>query len=157
MSPEIDVIHDVSHDKGIFVLVKTSNKSSGELQDKKFSGGGTLYENMGELIEKLSKDSVGKYGYSRIGAVVGATYKERAAELRQKLKHTFFLIPGYGAQGGTAQDLKVCFDSRKLGGIVNNSRGILTAYKGEKYKNMTYQKAARQAALDMQKDIWEAL
>lgn len=144
-------------DKGIFVLVKTSNKSSGELQDLKLENGKTVYEYMGGLVEEWGKNSIGKYGYSAVGAVVGATHPAQAAILRREMPHTFFLIPGYGAQGGTADDLKVCFDKNGLGGIVNSSRGILCAYKQEKYKGMNFTAAARQACIDMKNDLNRAI
>lgn len=143
--------------KGLFILVKTSNPSSGELQDRVFSDGRTLYETMGDYVMQWGKPLIGKYGYSSIGAVVGATYKEQAQTLRKNLKSVFFLIPGYGAQGGKAQDLAVCFDENKRGGIVNSSRAILTAYKSEKYKGLDYCKAARQAVLDMKEDLNNAI
>lgn len=145
------------YDKGIFVLVKTSNASSGELQNKKIESGETLYESMANLTAKLGGGLIGKYGYSSIGAVVGATYKEEAENLRNKFKNLFFLIPGYGAQGGSASDLAVCFDDFGRGGIVNSSRGILCAYKSDKYKNLNYYKAARCAVLDMQADLYSAI
>lgn len=144
-------------DKGIFVLVKTSNKSSGELQDLKLENGKTVYEYMGSLVEEWGKDSVGEYGYSDVGAVVGATHPTQAEILRKAMPHTFFLIPGYGAQGGTADDLKVCFDKNGLGGIVNSSRGIICAYKQEKYKGMAFDDAARQTCIDMKNDLNRAI
>lgn len=142
-----------SHDKGIFVLVKTSNPSSGEFQNLKLESGEYVYEHMGKLVEEWGKDTVGKYGYSEVGAVVGATHPAEAENLRNRLKNTFFLIPGYGAQGGNAQMLKVCFDERGLGGIVNNSRGIICAYKKPEYSGMSYSEAARAACIDMQQDL----
>ena len=141
------------HDKGIFVLVKTSNPSSGELQNLKLEDGRCIYEKMGELVEQWGSGTIGKYGYSDVGAVVGATHPEEAARLRSELKNTFFLIPGYGAQGGNAQMLKCCFDGRGLGGIVNNSRGIICAYKKAQYSGMDYAQAARAACIDMQQDL----
>lgn len=144
-------------DKGIFVLVKTSNKSSGELQDLKLENGKTVYEYMGSLVEEWGKDSIGKYGYSAVGAVVGATHPAQAEILRKEMPHTFFLIPGYGAQGGTADDLKVCFNKDGLGGIVNSSRGILCAYRQEKYAGRSYYEAARQACIDMKNDLNRAI
>jgi len=140
--------------KGIFVLVKTSNPSSGEFQNLKLEGGTTIYEYMGALVERWGENSVGKYGYSSVGAVVGATHPEEAAVLRGEMGHTFFLIPGYGAQGGNSQMLKCCFDGRGLGGIVNNSRGIICAYKKA---GGTYYEAARGAAAAMQKDLASAI
>lgn len=144
-------------DKGIFVLVKTSNKSSGELQDMKLENGKTVYEYMGSLVEEWGKESIGKYGYSAVGAVVGATHPAQAEILRREMPHTFFLIPGYGAQGGKADDLKVCFGKDGLGGIVNSSRGILCAYKQEKYAGMAFDAAARQACVDMKNDLNRAI
>ena len=144
-------------DKGIFVLVKTSNPSSGELQDMKLENGKTVYEYMGSLVEKWGESSVGKYGYSAVGAVVGATHPKQAEILRSQMPHTFFLIPGYGAQGGKADDLKVCFRKDGTGGIVNSSRGILCAYKQEKYAGLDFASAARHACIDMQKDLNSAI
>lgn len=139
-------------DKGAFVLVKTSNPTSGELQDKIMDNGKTLYDNMATLVDGWGKELVGKYGYSSIGAVVGATHMEQAKLIRKAHPSTFFLIPGYGAQGGKAEDLAVCFCDG-IGGIVNSSRGILCAYKKDAYKGMDYKQAALKAAVDMQKDI----
>lgn len=146
-----------SNGKSIFILVKTSNPSSGELQNLKLENGQFVYEKMGALVEEWGKDSVGRYGYSEVGAVVGATHPEEAARLRKQMPHTFFLIPGYGAQGGSAEMLKVCFGKRGLGGVVNSSRGILCAYKKPEYAGMTYSEAARAATLDMQKDLSAAI
>ncbi|MBQ7323135.1 MAG: orotidine-5'-phosphate decarboxylase [Clostridia bacterium] len=138
------------HDKGIFVLVKTSNPSGAEIQNVILENGVPMYEYMGGLVEKWGQSTIGKYGYSAVGAVVGATHPMEAARLRELLPHTFFLIPGYGAQGGKAEMLKSCFGKDGLGGVVNNSRGILCAYK----KNGgTYYEAAREACIAMQKDL----
>ena len=138
------------HDKGIFVLVKTSNPSGAEIQNMILENGLPMYEYMGGLVEKWGESTIGKYGYSAVGAVVGATHPTEAARLREVLPHTFFLIPGYGAQGGNAEMLKSCFGKDGLGGVVNNSRGILCAYK----KNGgTYYDAAREACIVMQKDL----
>lgn len=143
--------------KGIFVLVKTSNPSGDEIQDRVFADGRTLYETVGDYVFEWGQSLTGRYGYSDIGAVVGATHREQAEKLRKRLKTVFFLIPGYGAQGGKAEDLAVCFDGNGIGGIVNSSRGILCAYKTEKYKGLTFARAAREAALDMQSDISRAI
>ena len=138
------------NDKGIFVLVKTSNPSGAEIQNVILENGVPMYEYVGGLVEKWGESTVGKYGYSAVGAVVGATHPAEAARLREVLPHTFFLIPGYGAQGGKAEMLKSCFKENGLGGVVNNSRGILCAYK----KNGgTYYGAAREACIAMQKDL----
>ncbi len=141
------------YDKGGFVLVKTSNPSSGELQNLKLETGEYIYEHMGRLVEKWGKDMVGKYGYSDLGAVVGATHPEEAKNLRKILPNTFFLIPGYGAQGANAEMLKCCFDDKGLGGIVNNSRGILCAYRKSEYSGMNYIEAAHAACIAMQQDL----
>ena len=144
------------YDKGIFVLVKTSNPSSEELQDQKI-GQDTLYHHMAGFVSNWGRDLIGKYGYSSVGAVVGATHKEQAEDLRKCYKNLFFLIPGYGAQGGTGSNIAVCFDDFGRGGIVNSSRGILCAYKTEKYKGLDYKNAARQATMDMQEDLCSEL
>ena len=140
------------YDKGIFVLVKTSNKSSGELQDRLIDGK-PVYEIMGEMCEKWGETAPGAYGYTSVGAVVGATYPEQIAELRKKLPHTFFLIPGYGAQGATAKDIAAAFDANGLGGIVNSSRGIMTAYKKEGCDEHDFAGAAFREALRMRDEI----
>lgn len=144
------------YEKGLFVLVKTSNPNSGELQDIECQGM-KLYEKVGSLVEKWGENIPGKYGYSGIGAVVGATHPAQAERLRKLMPHTFFLVPGYGAQGGKAEDLAVCFDKERLGAIINSSRGIIAAYSKEPYKNKYSEKefgdAARQAVLDMKADL----
>ncbi len=151
IAPFVDDV--VKNDKGIFVLVKTSNPSSGELQNLRLESGECLYERMGKLVEGWGSGCIGKYGYSDVGAVVGATHPEEAAKLRAELPHTFFLIPGYGAQGGNAKMLQCCFDKNGLGGIVNNSRGIICAYRKPQFSGMGYAEAARAACLDMQQDL----
>ena len=143
-------------DKGIFVLAKTSNPSSGELQDK-LSDGQPIYRKMGGLCEKWGADSMGDYGYSAVGAVVGATYPEQLSELRRALPHTFFLVPGYGAQGGSAQSVAGAFDSRGLGAIVNSSRAILTAWQKENCDERDFACAARREALRMRDAIAAAI
>lgn len=144
-------------DKGIFVLVKTSNPSGGELQDMKLENGMTVYERMAQLTDEWGRDSIGKSGYSDVGAVVGATYPKQAAALRAMLPHTFFLVPGYGAQGGGADGAVAGFDEKGGGGIVNSSRGIICAYKQEKYKGMKFDEAAYAACVDMREDLTSAL
>ena len=139
-------------DKGIFVLVKTSNPSSGELQDQKI-GDKSIYEMMGDLCETWGGEHLGKYGYSAVGAVVGATYPEQLQELRLRLPHTFFLVPGYGAQGGGANDVAGAFDKNGLGAIVNSSRAILTAWKKAGTDGKDFAQQARKAALTMKEDI----
>lgn len=140
------------YDKGLFALVKTSNPTSGELQDKTMENGKTLYDNMACLVDGWGKQLIGKYGYSSIGGVVGATHKEQAQAIRKAHANMFFLIPGYGAQGGKAEDLAVCFENG-IGGIVNSSRSILCAYRNSNYSGLNYKEAALKAAIDMKKDI----
>ena len=147
-------------DKGIFVLVKTSNPSSGELQDMKLENGATVYEQMGRMCEGWGADLMGKYGYSAVGAVVGATYPEMGKRLREIMPKSYILVPGYGAQGGKGKDLVHFFNEDGLGAIVNSSRGIIAAWKQEKYAGFgpeAYADAARQAVLDMKEDISEAI
>ena len=150
-----------NYDKGLFVLVKTSNPYSGQLQDVDLVEGGKLYEKVGALVSEWGEPFIGKYGYSSIGGVVGATYPEQGKKLREQLPHTFFLVPGYGAQGATAKDLAGCFDKEGRGAIVNSSRGIIAAYSRPKYKEQfkeeEFVQAARTAVLDMKKDLEEVL
>lgn len=139
-------------DKGIFVLVKTSNPSSGELQDQKI-GDKSIYETMGAMCEQWGEKTQNSHGYSRVGAVVGATYPQQLSEMRQKMPHTFFLVPGYGAQGGGANDVAGAFDKNGLGAIVNSSRAILTAWKKAGTDGKDFAQQARKAALTMKEDI----
>lgn len=142
------------HDKGIFVLVKTSNPSSGELQDKDL-GGKTVYEAMGGLCTQWGEGTKGSLGYNAVGAVVGATYPEQLKQLRSTLPDTFFLVPGYGAQGGSAKDVAVAFDQNGLGAIINSSRAILCAWQKGGYREQDYALAARQEAIRMRDEINE--
>lgn len=149
-----------SHNKGIFVLVKTSNKSSGQLQDLKTENGKTIYEIMAEYVAEWGSQVVGKHGYSSVGAVVGATYPEQAAKLRKIMKNSYFLVPGYGAQGGSAKDVVASFNEDGLGAIVNASRSIMCAYKNGQSKlwdEKEYAKAARAEAIRMRDDINSAI
>lgn len=140
-------------DKGIFVLVKTSNKSSGELQDK-LIGDTPVYAVMGDMCENWGSQQIGEYGYSSVGAVVGATYPQQLSELRERLPHTMFLVPGYGAQGGGAKGIAGAFDDKGLGAIVNSSRAIMCAYKNEENcPEQDFAKAARREAIRMRDDI----
>lgn len=148
--PLINVCNE--YDKGIFALVKTSNKSSGELQDRLIDGE-PVYKVMGNMCEEWGKLLTGKYAYSGVGAVVGATYPQQLVELRQALPHTFFLVPGYGAQGGSGEDIKGAFDKDGLGAVVNSSRGIMCAYKKGKYSEADYALAARDEAIIMRDEI----
>ena len=145
------------YNKGIFVLIKTSNPSSGDIQDVKMENGEELYTKVAKLVENWGEELRGEYGYSSVGGVVGATYPEQIESLRKIAPHTFFLIPGYGAQGGKANDIAKAFDSNGIGGIVNSSRGLMCAYKSElwkeKYSEDEFEKATRAEALRMKGDL----
>lgn len=142
------------NDKGIFVLLKTSNPSSGELQDLLLmDGSGSVYEKLGSFCEAWGRELPGKYGYTGVGAVVGATYPEELKKLREALPHTFFLVPGYGAQGGGAKDVAAAFDENGLGAVVNSSRAILTAWQREKAHEEDFALCARKEALRMRDEI----
>ncbi len=143
--------------KGIFVLVKTSNPSSGEFQDRPLADADNrpLYEIVGEQVAKWGEDCMGD-SYSYVGAVVGATYPRMGEILRALMPKTYILVPGYGAQGGKGSDLKPFFNADGLGAIVNSSRGIIAAYKQEKYASYgeaNFADAARAAVIDMREDI----
>ncbi len=144
--------------KGIFVLVKTSNPSSGEFQDRLVDGK-PLYEIVGEQVAAWGEECMGN-GYSYVGAVVGATYPEQGKILRKIMPKTFILVPGYGAQGGKGADLVHFFNEDGLGAIINSSRGIIAAYQQEKYAQYgeaNYADASRAAVIDMREDIAQAL
>lgn len=141
-------------DKCAFVLVKTSNPGSGELQDL-MVGEQTIYQVMGQLNEQIAAGTEGKYGYTMAGAVTGATYPAQIQALRAQLSRTFFLVPGYGAQGGTAQDVKHAFDKFGHGAIINSSRGIMCAWQKTGGDGRDFQQAARNAALAMRDDIMQ--
>lgn len=156
VNPFIDVCKE--QNKGIFVLVKTSNPSSGEFQDQKVDGR-PLYEIVGEQVAKWGESHMGDT-YSYVGAVVGATYPEMGKILRDIMPKTYILVPGYGAQGGKASDLKPYFNGDGLGAIVNSSRGIIAAYKQEKYAKFgpeNFADASRAAVEDMIMDITTAV
>ena len=143
-------------DKGIFVLVKTSNPSSGEFQDRLIDGR-PLYELVGEKVREWGESCMDG-AYSNVGAVVGATYPEMGRVLRGIMPRTYILVPGYGAQGGSGKDLAPFFNKDGLGAIVNSSRGIIAAYRQEKYAAYTpehFEEASRAAVLDMARDIRE--
>ena len=146
-----------ARDRSIFLLVKTSNPTSGALQDRKLEDGQTLYAAVGALCETWGEDTRGADGYSRVGAVVGATYPAQLRELRAALPHTFFLVPGYGAQGGGAKDVAPAFDSKGLGAIVNASRSILTAWQKVGAAQADYAKAAAEEAVRMRGAILEEI
>lgn len=150
-----------TYDKGLFVLVKTSNPNGGQIQD--IIVGNTaepFYEYIGKLVSEWGKELIGESGFSKIGAVVGATYPEQGKKLRELMPHTFFLVPGYGAQGASAKDLAGCFNKDGMGAIVNSSRGIIAAYKLKQYKDKfsenEFAQASRQAVIDMKNDLANA-
>ena len=149
------------YNKGLFILVKTSNPSSGELQDLKLENGKEVYKQVAELVEKWGTELIGENGYSSIAAVVGATYPEQLKQIRELAPHTYFLIPGYGAQGGTAADIAYGFDENSLGGIVNASRSLMCAYKSDKWKDKfeekDYAQATRAEAIRMRDELAMAI
>ena len=151
IQPFIDACN--KENKGIFVLVKTSNPSSSQLQDILVDSK-PVYLHVAALVDEWGRGAMGASGYSRVCAVVGAPHRAEGARVRAALPHTFFLVPGYGAQGGTAEDIRGFFDKDGRGCIVNSSRGIIAAYKkNEKYGEHDFADAARDAALAMKKDI----
>ncbi len=153
IKPFIDPCNE--YDKGLFILVKTSNPSGAEIQDL-ITDGKPVYEHVAGLVSQWGELAMGTRGYSKIGAVVGATYKEQGAALRKLMPHTFFLVPGYGAQGASGSDLKGYFDKDGRGCIVNSSRGIIAAYKKEaRYGDHNFVDAAREAVIKMKLDLGE--
>lgn len=147
-----------AHKKGIFILVKTSNPSSGEFQDRLIDGR-PLYEHVGALVRAYGEQLPGDT-YSYVGAVVGATYPEMGRVLREQMPNSMILVPGYGAQGAGGEDLVPFFDAEGMGAIVNSSRGIIAAYKQARYERFgadDFAGAARQAVIDMREDIATAL
>ncbi len=155
INPFIDVCKEEK--KGLFVLVKTSNPSSGEFQDQLIDGR-PLYELVGEKVAQWGEQHMGD-SYSYIGAVVGATYPKMGKILRELMPRTYILVPGYGAQGGKAEDLAPYFNKDGLGAIINSSRGIIAAYKTkayDKYGPEAYADASRQAVIDMREDLKQA-
>lgn len=156
IKPFIDVCKE--ENKGIFVLVKTSNPSSGEFQDQLVDGK-PLYELVGKKVAEWGETHMGD-NYSYVGCVIGATYPEMGKTLRAIMPKTFILVPGYGAQGGKAEDLVPYFNKDGLGAIINSSRGIIAAYKQDKYSKFgseNFADASRQAVIDMREDIMGAL
>lgn len=142
----------LENEKSIFVLAKTSNPSSGELQDKVIENM-PVYEMIGDLIHQWGSSSIGKFGYSNVGAVVGATYPQQLEDLRKRLPSTYFLVPGYGAQGGKAEDIVKGFDKNGLGAIINASRSIMCAYKKADCEEKDYALAAKEEAIRMRDEI----
>ena len=149
------------YDKGIFVLVKTSNKSSGEIQDVKAEDGEEIYKKVAKLVNTWGRELIGENGYSSVSSVVGATYPKQLQELRELMPHSYFLIPGYGAQGGKAEDIALGFDENGLGGIVNATRSLMCAYKSDLWKDKfaeeDYAKATRAEAIRMRDELNSAI
>ncbi|MBE3101565.1 MAG: orotidine-5'-phosphate decarboxylase [Firmicutes bacterium] len=148
------------YNKGVFILVKTSNPSSGDFQDL-ISGDKRIYEIVADKVKAWGQDLLADYGYSQVGAVVGATYPSQGIALRQRMPNTFFLVPGYGAQGGGVADIIGCFDNRGLGAVINASRSIICAYNREpwkqKYDDHGFAEAARAEVISMKNDIESGL
>lgn len=140
------------YDKGIFTLVRTSNPGAKDVEYIETANGEKVYEEVGAMVQELGKKVTGTCGYSSIGAVMGCTHVDEAVKMREALGNTFFLIPGYGAQGGTAKEVSLYLKNGN-GGVVNSSRGILLAYKKDKYKGMSYAEAARAESISMRDDI----
>ena len=157
--PFVSVCKD--NNKGIFVLVKTSNSSSGEIQDVITKSGLTVSQSIAKYIDENAQSFMGEYGYSSIGAVVGATYPEEAETLRKLMPRSYFLVPGYGAQGGTAHDILPCFNTDGLGAVVNSSRGILYNHISDELREIStkedYLLSVKNAVIEMQKEIYTAL
>ena len=154
IKPFIDAAGETG--RGLFVLVKTSNPSSGDLQDltvQTTSDSKLVYQHIGDLVAQWGEPLVGGSGYSSVGAVVGATYPRQLAELRARLPQVPFLVPGYGAQGATAEDIASAFDNRGLGAIINSSRGIIFAYQQGDWTPEQFAEAAAQAAHQMKQEI----
>ncbi|WP_027340330.1 orotidine-5'-phosphate decarboxylase [Halonatronum saccharophilum] len=143
-------------DRGVFILVKTSNPSSGELQDLTLEGGEKVYQKLARLVNMWGESLVGERGYSSVGAVVGATYPQEAKVLREIMRNNYFLVPGYGAQGGGGEDVVPTFNDNGYGALVNSSRGIIFAYQKEGYSD-DYKEAAKESVIAMRDDINNAL
>jgi len=144
--------------KGIFVLVKTSNPSSGEIQDLIMQNGKRLFEQVASLVDGWGKDSIGERGYSSVGAVVGATYPEHAAILRSIMSHSLFLVPGYGAQGATGKDIVPCFNQDGYGAIISASRSINYPHGNDlQVSEQSFENLVKTAVDNMNNDINDAL
>lgn len=147
--------------KGMFIILKTSNPSSSDLQDVKTAEGEEIYKHMGKLINEWGKDLIGEEGYSSVSVVVGATHPKQLQELRELMPHAFFLIPGYGAQGGKAEDIALGFDKNGIGGIVNASRSLMCAYKQDRWKDIyteeQFAEATRAEAIRMRDELNSAI
>lgn len=138
--------------KGVFVLLRTSNPGAKDIQYIQTQSGGRVYDEVGDMIASMGKQVMGECGYSAIGAVVGCTHAEEGEKIRSRFSDTFFLIPGYGAQGGKGDDVKVYLKDGN-GGVVNSSRGILLAYKGKEDGERRFDEYAREEVIRMNKDL----
>lgn len=162
-SESINPFVDVSkkHNKGIFILIKTSNTSSGEIQNVIAQNGMSISQNLARYVAEKSDGTEGNFNYSPIGAVVGATYPEEALMLRRIMPRNYFLVPGYGVQGGSAKDILPCFNPDGLGAIVNSSRGVLYTHMSDEERQIctreAYLKSVKDAVINMQKDIYGTL
>ena len=137
---------------------RTSNQSAGDIQDIESKKGKKIYEKMGQLVKNWGQEYLGESGYSNLGAVVGATYPQELNQLRSLMPGVFFLIPGYGAQGGGAKDVAVGFDKDGLGAVVNSARGIIFSYrKNDRYNEKEFAIAAKDAAKIMKKSVNRAI
>lgn len=158
LTPFVDIAS--GRGAGLFVLVKTSNAGGGLLQDLQ-ADQRPVYRHAAELVERLSAETEGACGYGLVGAVVGATYPEQLAELRTAMPHTWFLVPGFGAQGGQAQDVAPAFDGEGLGAVINNSRAIIFAYRRDEYRDAygepRWQEAVEAATREMIDQLAEAV
>ena len=148
MQPFVDQC--VKSGKGIFVLVKTSNPGSRVFQDR-VADGNTIFEHVAQHVQSLAEETTTDFAYGSVGAVVGATHPQQLVELREKMPNTIFLVPGFGAQGGSAADVAGAFDERGFGALVNSSRAIIFAHQREEYQSLgaDWQRAVEQATLDM--------
>lgn len=157
LQPFIDVAAE--RQAGVFVLVKTSNSGGRQFQDLD-CGGKPLYRHVADYVESVARPAAGQCGYASIGAVVGATYPQQLVELREAMPHAWLLVPGYGSQGGTAKDVAAAFDERGLGAIVNNSRGIIFAYRNKRFgdpSSPNWQNAVERATCEMIEQLGEEI
>ncbi|MBP3489204.1 MAG: orotidine-5'-phosphate decarboxylase [Roseburia sp.] len=158
MKPFIDMA--VKEDKGIFVLVRTSNPSSSEIAEAVKANGEDVSDWLAGYLDEAGSGCIGKSGYSALGAVVGATFPREAAELRKRMKNSYFLVPGFGAQGGSAKDVTACFNEDGLGALVSSSRGVLYKYRDSKEydgSKKMYQDIVHAQAEKMQQEVYRAL
>lgn len=151
------LMHCRANGQGCYILVRTSNPSAGDIQDLKLADGMTVYEAMAKKVAEWGQDLIGECGYSSVGAVVGATWPEQAVKLRQMMPHTLILVPGYGAQGATADDAVASFGADGQGALVNASRSLMLAWKKQGMTEESFAQAARLEALAMRDDLLAAL